>query len=423
VAGALVAAAGLAAGVLVWAAALGGSTGRLLLTAPPFAGRWELRLPPGMLGAAALGTALVLRWPDHCERLRWRSLLATSAFVSFAWTSVLAISAGWHRLGAPLDTRWEYLPLARRIDDPAAFVRTFVEQLPSYPTHVKAHPPGPVLGFWLLDRLSLGTTAVAVLVVAAFASAAPAVLVAADRLAGRSAARRIAPFAGLVPAVVWAGTSADAAFAAAVAWSVAAAAVALTTSRTMHSVAAAAACGLLAGVAATLTYGAPVLLAPVGAVLVLAAARRRWWVPLTALAVSLVPLAALAAVGFDWLDGYAATRDAYWSGVASDRPYRYFAVANVAVLAVACGPAVVGGLALLRDRRLWLLVGATVAGVLVATMSGLAKGEVERIWLPFVPCLTVATAALPTEASTRRVWLGAQLAVALTLQATLQSPW
>jgi hypothetical protein len=39
----------------------------------------------------------------------------------------------------------------------------------------------------------------------------------------------------------------------------------------------------------------------------------------------------------------------------------------------------------LRDRQLWLLVGAALTAVLLADVSGLSKAEVERIWLPFAP--------------------------------------
>jgi hypothetical protein len=47
----------------------------------------------------------------------------------------------------------------------------------------------------------------------------------------------------------------------------------------------------------------------------------------------------------------------------------------------------------------------------------MARGEVERIWLLFVPLLAVAA---PGH---RRGWLAAQAAVALAVQATLSSPW
>ncbi len=42
-----------------------------------------------------------------------------------------------------------------------------------------------------------------------------------------------------------------------------------------------------------------------------------------------------------------------------------------------------------------LLVGATTVVVIVADASAMSKGEVERIWLPFVPWLTLSFALLP----------------------------
>ena len=58
--------------------------------------------------------------------------------------------------------------------------------------------------------------------------------------------------------------------------------------------------------------------------------------------------------------------------------------------------------------------------MLAADLSGLSRGENERIWLLFVPWLLVATAGLTQH---RRAWLAGQLAVALTLQLVLRSPW
>ena len=137
-------------------------------------------------------------------------------------------------------------------------------------------------------------------------------------------------------------------------------------------------------------------------------------------------LAAAAAAGFSWFDGLAATRAAYWSGVGAERPGRYLTlVGNPGALALATGPAVAAGLAPApvggpRRARAWrpaLLPAAAAAAVLVADVSQLSRGEVERIWLPFVPWLALAAPG------SRRGWLAAQVAVALALQACLASPW
>ena len=52
-----------------------------------------------------------------------------------------------------------------------------------------------------------------------------------------------------------------------------------------------------------------------------------------------------------------------------------------------------------------LLVGATTVVVALADASGMSKAEVERIWLPFVPWLTLSLVLLPER--WRRWGLGA----------------
>jgi hypothetical protein len=177
--------------------------------------------------------------------------------------------------------------------------------------------------------------------------------------------------------------------------------------------------GLLFGVLAFLSYGL-VLLALLP--LLVAWSRRRVRpVALAALGASAV-FAAFAVAGFWWFAGLDATRARYNAGVASRRPYGAFLLANVACLAIATGPAIAVALARLRDRRLWLLVGGVLLALAIAALSGMSKGEVERIWLPFSIWLLPAGAALAVG---RRAswWLGAQLAFAIGLQTLVRSPW
>lgn len=394
----------------------------LYLAAPPFAGEWDLQWPSGMWVALALGVAVVIWWPLLVERITWRALLVASATVSFAWTVALAGSGGLDGLSAPLTTRFEYLPFARTSTSAADLLRQWTTLLPDAPTHVQGHPPGTVLGFIGLDRLGAGDLAVALVVVAIGATAAPAALIALDRTAGRDAARRAAVFVGLAPAVVWAGTSVDGMAMGIAAWAVAAGAVAATTDDRRLAAGAGAAAGLLAGALLTMTYGAPTLLGPLWALAIWTALRRRPWPLVAATAGLLVPVVGLAAAGFDWFSGFSATHDAYRAGVASVRPGSYFVFANVAAVAVAVGPAAVVGVAGLRDRRAWLLVGGALAGLAAADLSGLSKGEVERIWLPLVPFVVIATCSLRGVVA-RRGWLAGQLGLAVVLQAWLRSPW
>jgi hypothetical protein len=131
---------------------------------------------------------------------------------------------------------------------------------------------------------------------------------------------------------------------------------------------------------------------------------------------------AFAAAGFWWLDGLFTTVERVHAGAAShDRPLAYFLVANLAAAAIAVGPAAVGGLACLRGRRLAVLPLAGLAAILLADVSVLSRGEVERIWLPFYPWVAVACAALP--ALTHRRWLAVQAGIALAVQCFVLTGW
>lgn len=410
-------------GVLWWGQSLARDGVAIFLEAPPFVGRWRVLWTPALWWAVGLAALLVAWWVPAVERLRWGWVLAGSWTWALVWPAVLQWSEGWDSLYTVLGNRRAYLPTARAIDSPRDFLATFVERLPSYPTHVKGHPPGATLAHWFVDLVGGGRSDVLTatfLVVAALA--APASLIALDRLAGRAAARRAAVFAGLAPAAMWIASSPDAMFMGVVAVAVALGAVAVTDRRAVPRHAAAVGAGLLAGLALSFSYGSMLLLGPLWALAVLAL-RRRAAAPLISAAVgfAVVPLVFVAA-GFDWFAGLEATRTAYLAGVAPGRPDRYFVVSNLVVLAVAVGPAAVAAVVWLRDRAAWWLVGGALAGVVAADLSTMSKGEVERIWLPAVPFIVLATTAIRGRTA-RRCWLAAQLGLGLLLTAVLDSPW
>ncbi len=387
---------------------------------PPLVGsidwRPSLRLAPAVL----LAIAAVALAPLAAVRLRWRVLLATSALAAFAWAVTLALGDGIQALVAPLMTRYEYLAAVDSVDSPGAFLDGFVERLATYPTHVKSHPPGLLLALWGLDEVGLGGAwPMAALVIGTGALAAPAALVCAREIAGEATARQAAPFLAFAPAALWVATSADGLFLGVTTIGIAAFVLA-TGRRGLRGDAFALAAGLVLGVALALSYGVAAL-----AIVVLAVAvhRRRLRPLIVATTGVAVVGAALLAGGFVWWDGLAATREQYYAGLASQRPFAAFLVISVAAFAVALGPAVAGGLATLRDRRLWVLVGAGIATVLAADVSGLSRGETERIWLPFTPWLLLACAPLANSIRGARGWLALQVVVALTLQAAIVSPW
>lgn len=385
--------------------------------AAPFVGSWSAAVGWRLLPAGALAGAAVVWGPALAAGLRWRALLAVSGAGALAWSVALAWSEGLRPISAPLATRYEYLSAVPAVDSVGHFLRGFVAAVPSYPTHVKSHPPGAVLAFWVLDRLGLrGPGPATVIVLVGGALAGVAALLALREMAGEAAARRAAPFVALAPASVFLATSPDALFAGVSAWGMAL--VVLATGRSgRRPMALAAAGGLLLGATVFLSYGLVLLLVVPAAVCL---CRRRFDVmAVTGLAIAGVTLA-FAAGGFWWLDGLGAATAAYGRGLSTLRPYEYFLVANVAVLAVLVGPAAAAGLGRLRDRGAWTLVGTALLAVAAADVSGLSKGEVERIWLPFVPWVALSCCAL---AGRTRPWLAANVGTGLGLQVLLRSPW
>lgn len=384
--------------------------------AAPFVGSWVVANGWRLLPALALAGLAVAAGPSLAAGLRWRAVLAASGAGSLAW----AVALAWTRprsISAPLATRYEYLPVVPSISSAGDFVRGFVEAVPTYPTHVKSHPPGAVLAFWALDRLGLGGAGPAtVVVLVAGALAGVAALVALREVAGEGPARRAAPFVALAPAAVFVATSTDALFAGVSAGG--AALLVLASGRGGgRALGLAAGGGLVLGAALFLSYGLVLVLAVPAAVCL---QRRRLDVLAVAGLAAAGVAAAFAAGGFWWLDGLDAARRAYRGGLSALRPYGYFVVANLAVFAVLVGPATGAALGRLRDRRAWLLVGGALAAVAVADASGLSKGEVERIWLPFAPWVVLACCA---HAGRTRPWLAANVGTGLTLQVLLRSPW
>jgi hypothetical protein len=410
----------LVAGGHLLGARLVGADPLVHIGAPPLVGSFDLRISPALAGAVAFAAAAVAFGPVLARRLRWRSLLAAAWLAGAAWIVVLAMSVGGgaDALWAPLATRYEYLAAVPSAGDLGGFLRGFVDALPAYPTHVRGHPPGMVVLLSLFDGIGLGGARwAAALVIGAGAVAAPAALVAMRALAGEAVARRAAVFVALGPAAVWLGTSADALFCAVLAIGIALLAVSCAGAlppRTADATALLA--GLVLGGALMLSYG----LAPLGLLAIAVAIATRGWreLAVAAAGVALV-LLAFGAAGFWYSSGLAATHAQYAAGVSARRPYLDFLVISPAAFALALGPAAVAGLAALRDRRAWILPGAALAALAVAELSGLSRGETERIWLPFAPWLLLACAALRVP----RAWLAAQLALAIALQVGVRGPW
>jgi methylthioxylose transferase len=393
------------------------------LRAAPLYGRWRWHPGWGLVPALLAGGFVVAWGPAVARRVPWPWVPPLSGLAAVGWTLALAVADGWSTVTGPLTTRHEYEPFAARIDDLAGLLGRFTEGLAAFPIHVQGHPPGPVTLAWLLDRAGLGGAGwLAAVAIVGWGAAVAAALVAVRALAGDRVARRAAPALVVLPAAIWAGTSLDALFAGLAATGLALATVAAVRAARGRALAA----GVVLGVALLFSYGAALVV--VVAVVVIARARRtdrpaRSPGVLVPFAVGvLLPLGAAGVIaGFWWMEGLQATEHAYWSGIGGQRPAGYLTLAgNPAALALAAGPAVAVGLAGVltsADRRARFLPAAALGAVLVANVSQMSRGEVERIWLPFVPWLALAA---PGD---RRGWLAAQAGLALLVQAALASAW
>jgi hypothetical protein len=374
---------------------------------------WALVLP------VVLGIVFVVAAPGFVVRARWSRLLVVSAFSAAAWAVALALLDGAHGLVGSVTLKNEYFLDVVRVGDPFEFLREFTTNLANYRTHVQGHPPGFLLMLWAFDQVGLGSPAFAAGVqIAGGALAVPAILIAVREVAGEDTARRATPFVALAPVAIWVATSADALYAGVGAWAVALLVLATGRERARADVLSAFG-GFLFGVVAFLSYGL-ILLAVIP--LVVAWHRRRLRTVVIAASAGAIVVLAFALAGFWWLDGLAATHERYVAGVASRRPYAPFLLANLACLAIIVGPALAVALARLRDRRLWCLVGAAFGAIAIAALSGMSKGEVERIWLPFAIWVLPAGAVLWVTPS-RRTWLAVQLTFVILLQTAVRSPW
>lgn len=394
----------------------------LRLSAPPLTGAYRRHIDAGMIPAVLVGLGAIVVLPRAASRLSWTRLLVVVGAFSVAFALALAVLRGWGGITDPL-LPGQYIRTVPGVGNPLEFLSQFTGRLAEYNIHTQGHPPGMVLVLWVMDRVGFGGVAWnAVAVMAGGAASTAAVLVAVRDVAGETHARRAAPFVAMAPAVIW-WSSGDAFFAGVSAWAVALVILA-TGQEGRRSDVMAVAGGLLFGVTAFLSYGL-VLLAVVP--LVVAWQRRRLRPIMAAGLGAAGVFVVFLAAGFWWFSGLGATRERYFAGVGGRRPYGYFVFGNIGAFALALGPAVAVALMWLRDRRVWLLVGGGLLVMILADVSGMSKAEVERIWLPFVPWVLLATTALGAGAlcrlGARRIWLALQIATGLAIEMAVRSPW
>jgi hypothetical protein len=363
------------------------------------------------------------------SRRRDRIAVVSSSAAAAAFAVTLAASDYSDGLfhGAVHPT--EYWANLDSLPPAAEFVHTYVERIDDYSVHIRGHPPGFVLLLKALAYIGLDAAwpVVALSVIATGVTAA-AVLLTVRTLAGTEWMDRVLPLTILTPASVWMLTSADAVFTAMAAAGVASISIGVRSSRASRK--------LMLGVTAGVSLGGLLFMTYLGAVfglvpavlLIEALYRRRPGAVLTGLvagATVILVVIAFARAGFWWYEGVERTRIEYAEGSAQFRTWDYFAIGNLGAALFALGPLAFGGLALLHDRRIRLIVSAAVGALLVSHLSQYTKAEVERIWLLFYPWISIAGAALIARLSPRLAVVGlvAQAAAAIVLQAALVSKW
>lgn len=406
---------------------------------PPLHAWWAPRFDPLVLVAVATGLLLWSALPRLCADLPWRVVVVLTTVSGWLWTCTLGLSDGRYGFARVYGRTSEYPHDAQTVRDVPAMLHEFIARIPSsapdnWHTHVAGHPPGALLSFVLLDRLGVRDPFwIAMVVVTVGATAVAAVLLTLDLLGSRDLARRAAPWLALAPLVVWAGVSADWYFAAVAAWGLYLLARA-ATSHGPRAWAQGAAAGLLLGWCVFLSYGLVLLGILALTVLWLARARTRadtrpalgWWALPWALGGALVVTAAFSALGFHWWEAYPVLRERYYDGIASERSYGYWVWANLAAWTCTAGLAVWAAFpataeAVRRRVPLAVLAAGGLATIAAATLSGMSKAEVERIWLPFTIWVVAVPALLPDR--WQRPLLATQLVVALLAQTLLVTRW
>ncbi len=400
---------------------------------PPFSAHFEPALGPGLPLAVVVASAVVRWGPGLAQALRWRGLLLATWASSVLWGAGLALVRGWGGgVVAPLDHEDESLVDVPRVDDVLETLRVYTDRIlltapDHWTTYESGHPPLPLLFYVLLDRLGLGGAGAAGVVASLLGCTAPvAVLVTLRRLGDERRARAAAPFLVLTPLVIWVVVSTDAVIMAVTAWGIALLAVAATTVPPRRRLVLSLAAGLVLGSGVFWSYGM-VLMGPVALAVLLAA---RTWRPVVPVVVAALGVVALfAAAGFWWLEGMRLLEVRYDQGKGGLRQYSYWVWADLAVAGAAVGPVVVAGLgrAAAAARR-WrdapptvVLAAGAVVAILCATLSGLSKSEVERIWLPFMLWLVPLAAVLP--AAQARRWLALSASWALLAGVLYRTSW
>lgn len=377
--------------------------------AAPFYGRfqlpddtWKWALAVLLGVGVVLGVSALAKWSRF-----WAQTLCGGA-IAMAWAFCLQWVRGGKLVGA-LQSQNDYRYALGQVKP--GFFADYISALPSAPVHVKGHPPLSLGTVWLFHSIVPEAAFLALVILVGIGLTVVLVADTVRRRSGVRAARAVLPALVTLPAVIWAFPSFDGFMMfelALAAWC-----AALAVRRGVWGHVAASCCGLLCGVLIFSSYGAVVMVILPAAIL---------WKHRSALLIAAVAglsvVAFIWGLGFWWFDGLAATREYYVAGISAIRPYDYFTfLANPAIVIISMGPAAVYGW---FRRRADLVAWAALLGVVLADLSGMSKGEVERIWVPMMPWLATASAGSDLRPRTKAA-LGVGMCLLLAL--VLDTPW
>ena len=392
---------------------------------PPLHASWDPTFGRDGAIAVVIGLALWLVVPRVAARFAWAPMLGVAYAALWVWTMALALTVGREGLASVFERRQEYVYDAQHVGSIHTMLQTFISRIPfdapdNWYVHVAGHPPGALLYFVGIDRLGITDPFwIGVVCVTLSSTAVVAVLITLRTLGSEQLARSAMPWIVLAPSAVWMGVNGDAVFTAVAAWGLALLAIAAVHRRTLPAIGA----GLLLGYCVYLSYGLVLLGILAIAVLIIA----KSWRPLPwALGGAAVVAAAFTLGGFAWWEAYPVLRERYYAGIASDRPYSYWVWADIAAWTFTVGLVVWAAFpravtALLERNPLAQLAAAALLTIAVATLSGMSKAEVERIFLPFTIWIVALPALLPGR--WHRPLLLVQVATGLAAELLLLTRW
>ncbi len=364
---------------------------------PPFVGKIDPHAD-ALLIVSVLCFAAAVAWAP-------RLLTVTPAMFAagtFALTLVLRLAlaaGGGGRGGAGIAAWWkvfdparsyeapnEYLPALGALHwGPHFFLDRFAETVPALPVHAAGHPPGMLLTLYALGISSPG--GMAALCIGVGALGVPLAYPLGRRLLDERRARVATLLLAFAPgALIFGATSADAVYLTLgllAAWPL--------TARRWRPLGAA-----TLAVASLFSWS----LLAVGAWAAVIVWRReglRAALALAALcAIALLAFyaALFALTGFDPIGTLRATEDVYRAGIASLRPYSYWALGSPSAFLLVLGLPILWYA--LRALAAAQTVAVAIFAVLaIAAVMGFTKAETERIWLFFAPFVCLAAAAGP----------------------------